>query len=522
MKKLRILFLLLAMLGGMLLGSNKVCADFYWKNDLSTLFKSNKATIYELNIRTFGAKDKNDDGIIDETKGETRGTFLNAIPYLDDLVKLGVNTIHLLPITPVGKTKALGTAGSLYAAASFNEINPQFVDKDTSMPLEDQARKYILECHKRKIRVIVDLPACGSYDLYMQHPEYFAKDKNGNSIIPSDWTDVRLLNSGTQNEINQDTYNLYAEFIDMMFDIGADGVRADVAELKTPLFWKKLISETKSRDSQFLFLAEVYTKQGERPSEFAPFTSYEKLLEAGFDGFYSDFSEIKNWKTPRDLYNCVSSNMAFLRKSNYQKSVISDFTTHDEVSPILTHGSQYSIMMAWLSATLPFNQYFTDGFSTGDNYIYRWANKKADISFTDDDYYFAHRGKLDIFNFSRKPYGGNQEILNNMFFAQRFRSMSGEAMYKGSFKPLRTSNAHVFAYKREFNKAKIIVIGNFDFENPAIKVKTYVSGVNRNLSSIPIKALDMPLINNGKIISNLLPGEIQVIYFEPLKKDDAK
>src|SRR5574344_2699513 len=124
MKKLRILFLLLAMSLGMLLG-NKGYADFYWKNDLSTLFKSNKATIYELNIRTFGAKDKNDDGIIDETKGETRGTFLNAIPYLDDLVKLGVNTIHLLPITPVGKTKALGTAGSLYAAASFSEINPQ-------------------------------------------------------------------------------------------------------------------------------------------------------------------------------------------------------------------------------------------------------------------------------------------------------------------------------------------------------------------------------------------------------------
>src|SRR5574344_14314 len=182
MKKLRILFLLLAMLGGMLLGSNKVCADFYWKNDLSTLFKSNKATIYELNIRTFGAKDKNDDGIIDETKGETRGTFLNAIPYLDDLVKLGVNTIHLLPITPVGKTKALGTAGSLYAASSFNQINNQLSDNMSGVSPINQAREFINECHKRSIRVIVDLPACGSYDLYMKHPEYFIKDKNGNPV----------------------------------------------------------------------------------------------------------------------------------------------------------------------------------------------------------------------------------------------------------------------------------------------------------------------------------------------------
>jgi hypothetical protein len=58
-------------------------------------------------------------------------------------------------------------------------------------------------------------------------------------------------------------------------------------------------------------------------------------------------------------------------------------------------------MIIWLSATLPVNSYFLDGFATGDTYLYQYRNKKAPKSYTDDDYYFVHLGKMDIFNFSR-------------------------------------------------------------------------------------------------------------------------
>jgi len=97
-----------------------------WNNDLRSLFQSKGAVIYALNIRTFNAKDKNQNGIIEENLGEERGTFLNAIDRLDELANWGINTIHVLPVTPVGKIKAQGTAGSLYSASSFNELNPQF------------------------------------------------------------------------------------------------------------------------------------------------------------------------------------------------------------------------------------------------------------------------------------------------------------------------------------------------------------------------------------------------------------
>ena len=178
-----------------------------WVNNLRRMFIRNSSIIYEINLRTFGAQDINKDGIIEFSDGEESGTFLNAIPRLDELAQKGINTIHVLPITPVGKTKALGTAGSLYSASSFNTINPQLVSDKSALSAQAQAKKFINEAHKKGISVIIDLPSCGSYDLYMERPELFVKDKTGQPVIPADWTDVRLLNAGPETAINQEVYN---------------------------------------------------------------------------------------------------------------------------------------------------------------------------------------------------------------------------------------------------------------------------------------------------------------------------
>ena len=154
-----------------------------WVNDLRRMYTRNSSVIYEINLRTFGAQDIDKNGIIDFENGEESGTFLNAIPRLSELAQKGINTIHVLPITPVGKTKALGTAGSLYSASSFNTINPQLVSDKSALPAKAQAQKFINEAHKLGIRVIIDLPSCGSYDLYMQRPELFVKDKSGQPVL---------------------------------------------------------------------------------------------------------------------------------------------------------------------------------------------------------------------------------------------------------------------------------------------------------------------------------------------------
>ena len=356
-------------------------------NNLRTNFLNNNSNIMGINIRSFNAKDLNGNEIIDEN--EENGNFINAIERLDEISALGINTLHILPITPVGKLKALGTAGSLYAISDFESINNQLVDKNSALSPKEQAKKFIEECHKRGIRVVIDLPSCGSYDMFMKHPELFIKNDKNLSIVPTDWTDVRLLNTGTDENLNQDVIDIHKKFIDMIISLGADGIRADVATIKPYKFWKEIIKYAREKDSEFMFLAEASDSWREPPSRYAEFTPYDELLKAGFDGYYGSFFNLKDWNA-KDFHEHIKFNNKLLKTYSEPKSVILSFTTHDEVSPVILHGEDFSIMISWLEAVLPYNPYIIDGFPYGDEYIYPWANMKAISTETDDDYYFVH------------------------------------------------------------------------------------------------------------------------------------
>jgi len=489
--------------------TNAYCADV-WVNDLRTLFTNNAAIIYEINLRTFNAQDTNKNGIIDFDEGEESGNFLNAISRLDELNTKGINTIHVLPVTSVGKTKALGTAGSLYSTLGFSTLNPQLKSEKSALPIESQARKFIEEAHNRNIRVIVDLPSCGSYDLYMQRPELFVKDKSGQPVIPADWTDVRLLNSGTETNINRDVYNLYRDFVDYMIELGADGIRADVATSKPANFWKELIDYSRKKDPQFLWLAEASESWKEPVSPYAIFTPYNKLLDVGFDGYYGSYFNLKNWKTGKEFIDNITATRNTVKKYSEPKSVIGSFTTHDELSPILINGPTFSEMIIWLNATLPLNAYYVDGFDTGDNYIYFWANKKARATYTDDEYYFVHRGKIDIFNFSRQPGGKNTKLKNEFIMANKFKSNIAPMLTHGNFTTLKANNPSVFAYYVSYGDASIVVIGNLNFRAEAKTTVNIPKLDNKNVV-IPIKISYPPINEKGKFKVRLTPGEIQVL-----------
>jgi len=493
-----------------------VMADSVWINNLRNTFLSNNAIIYAVNLRTFGAQDVNKDGIIDVSEGEESGNFLNAIARLDELQALGINTLHVLPIMSVGKTKALGTAGSLYAAASFDELNPQLKSERSALPIEEQAIKFINEAHKRGISVMIDVPACGSYDLYQKRPELFAKDENGQSITPSDWTDVRLLDGGTEANVNKAVYALYKDFVDYVIKLGADGIRADVAHSKPASFWKSLIDYSRRKDPQFMWLAESSDSWVDPVAPQAVFTSYDKLLEAGFDGFYGSYFNMKDWRKADELINHAKFVETLKTKFAQPKSVIGSFTTHDELSPVLINGLQYSDMILWLNATLPLNAYYVDGFPTGDNYVYLWGNKKARSTSTDDDYYFVHRGQLDIFNFSRQPGGKNEEFKRSFATANRLKASLAPILANGKFIPLKTNNSEVFAYAVNYNKAAVIVFGNMDFKKDN-EVVVKVPGYNEEQLTIPMKIVAPPISGKNKIEAQLHPGEIQVLLVSDLE-----
>jgi hypothetical protein len=488
-----------------------------WVNDLRRLFSNNSAIIYEINLRTFGAQDINKNGIIDFDDGEESGTFLNAIPKLSQLRQKGINTIHVMPITPVGKTKALGTAGSLYSASSFNSLNPQLGSKQTALSLKSQATKFIDEAHKNNIRVIIDLPSCGAYDLYLQRPELFLKDRAGQSVVPADWTDVRLFNVGTENAVNSNVYTLYKEFVDMVMSIGADGIRADVATNKPAKFWKDLIDYSRKKDPQFLWLAEASESWTEPVSSNAVFTPYNKLLQAGFDGYYGSYFNLKDFKTGKELINLIQTTNSNLEGYSDPKAVIGSFTTHDEMSPILVNGTSLSEMIIWLNATLPVNSYFVDGFDTGDNYIYMWANKEAFKTYTDDDEYFVHRGKIDIFNFSRALGGNNDDLLASFVFANNMKKQFITMINNGKFVPLKASAPSVFAYAISYNGQSIVVIGNLNFRN-IVDTEITVPKLSDDNTVLPIKIDSIPVIaKHGKIKVQMKAGETIILAIGDLE-----
>ena len=483
-------------------------------NDLRTMFLNNQANILGINIRSFNAKDTNGNEIIDP--GEQRGNFLNAIERLDEIKGLGINTIHVLPVTPTGKLKALGTAGSLYAIADFTGINEQLVDKTSNLPPKEQVKKFIDECHKRDIKVILDLPSCGSYDLFLKRPELFIKNDKNISIVPTDWTDVRLLNTGTDEKLNQDVYDEHKKFIDMVLSLGADGIRADVATIKPYRFWADIIKYTREKNPQFMFLAEASDSWREPPSKYAEFTPYDKLLQAGFDGYYGSFFNLKEWNA-NDLMEHIKFNNKLLKSYNTPKNVIMSFTTHDEVSPVILHGDEFSVMIEWLEAVLPFNPYSIDGFAYGDKYIYPWANGKAEYTETDDDTYFVHRGKLDIFNFSRVPKGGasgiNKKVLNNFKDAYKFRSENINLITNGELTPLKINDDKIFAFmisEKSKNPQRIIVLGNLDFKNTKDNIEIKIPKLSKDAFVELVHGDGSMIIHKRKLTTSLTPGEIEV------------
>lgn len=494
-----------------------------WVNDMRSLFLNNRAVIMAVNIRTFNANDKNKNDIVEIEKGEMPGTFINAIQRLDELRDLGINTIHLLPVTPVGKVKAIGTAGSLYAISDFTKLNPQLDDKSNDLSVYDEAKLFVKECHKRNIRVIFDLPSCGSYDMFLANPNLFMTDSQGQPLVPADWTDVRVFKvQNADGSLNDDVYLLYKSYIDMVQKIGADGIRADVATSKPFKFWQNLISYAKRNDKEFMFLAEASENWNEPIAKGVPFTPYHQLLEAGFDGWYGSFFDFKDCDSVENFSKQLSliSNIRkdFVMKKQ-PKAVIGSFATHDVESPINTGGMPYSNMVIWLQSTLPLNSYYVDGFQTGDAYQYKYANQKASKTYTDDDYYYVHKGKIDIFNYSRKPGGPNTDLLADFKMGNKLKLMSSEIINRGDLSFLNTGNPNIFAYIIKYRYSMILVIINKDLVYQSagkITLKDY----DIDDMIVPLKNTSMPTFKKKNLILNMAPGES--IVFLISKQDKSQ
>ena len=473
-----------------------------YKNNLRSMIQNNESVMLAIVPRIFNAKDLNGDDRISIKSGEQVGTFLNAIERLDELKDDGFNTIHVLPIHPTGKKNAMGTAGSLYSPLKFIEdngdlaIDPMLIDpKDPRTPKE-QFKAFIDECHKRNIKVMLDLPSCASVELFENEPELMAFGRNGEDKTPQGWEDIRMFEPWadiTKKTLNPASYEMHRQYVDACIDLGIDGIRADVARAKPTEFWDKLITYSHTKDPEFAWLAESYTYECASPMINMPFDRPEDLLNAGFDEYYGQYHIFHDWRSATEFNDYIKSNLDMSHKLPSGKSVIGSFLTHDDVSSMLHGGENFCKMTTVLQSTIPMcNPYYVDGFQTGDYYDYKYRDTVDPETRTDRKESNEHRFHLAIFNLARKPGGNSPDIERVIKGCTKMRQENLDVLADrhSSFIELdkrEDMNDQIITFARHNNGRTILVVAN---KNP-----------NRNVTGI----IEIPGLKKEQELVNMVP-----------------
>jgi len=212
------------------------------------------------------------------------GNFNGITARLDELKDLGVDTLWLMPIHPLGQQMKKGTLGSPYCVRDFYAVNPDY-------GTTNDFKNLVAEAHKRGIKVIMDIVAGHtSWDsVMMAHPEFYTKDGNGKMHPPyPDWTDVA--------ELDYRNADLRRYMIDMMKywlqNYGVDGFRCDTAFTVPVDFWEAAGVELDKINPQ----AVIITDSGAKPL----------LLSKAFDmdyagNFYESLNRVLSSEQPASL-----------------------------------------------------------------------------------------------------------------------------------------------------------------------------------------------------------------------------
>lgn len=253
---------------------------------------------------------------------------------LDHIQALGINTIWLMPIHPIGQ---LNSFGSPYCIRDFRSINPQLGE------MED-LKKLIAEAHKRDIAVILDWVAnhtSWDHSWITEHPDWYTKDAAGNIISPAgtNWTDVA--------DLNFDNAAMRLEMISTMEywikEVGVDGFRCDAADLVPFDFWKQAITSLKSTAGRDIILLA----EGSRENHFGA-------------GFHINFAW--DWYNTLKTVFTANGNPEMLYATNTSEYLIFApgkrklrFTTNHDLSneqtPLIVFGS-YDAAIAASVATI--------------------------------------------------------------------------------------------------------------------------------------------------------------------------
>ncbi len=221
---------------------------------------SRNAVIYEVNLRQF----------------TPQGTLNAFLPHIDRLKDLGVDILWFMPIHPISEDGRKGGLGSYYAVRDYKGVNPEFGNID-------DFRQVVKAAHDAGMKVIIDwVPNHSGRDnaWVKDHPEWYARNAEGEMYGPYDWTDVYKFDYSNPE--------MRAAMTDAMQywlrEADIDGFRCDVAGEVPVDFWNENRPQLESVKKDIFMLAEAPNPE---------------LMEHAFDMDY-------NWPM-KDLFSAISA-----------------------------------------------------------------------------------------------------------------------------------------------------------------------------------------------------------------------
>lgn len=187
--------------------------------------------MYEVNLRAFS----------------TSGTFAGVTARLDSIKALGVNTIWLMPIYPVGQLNSVGQLGSPYSVRNYKEVSSEYGTLD-------DLRNLVAQAHAKGMAVILDWVANHTAwdNPWIGNVTWYTRNQSGAITHPpgTNWLDVADLDY-SNNAMRRAMINAMKYWI---LAANVDGYRCDYADGVPYDFWKQAIDTLKAIPGRELVL----------------------------------------------------------------------------------------------------------------------------------------------------------------------------------------------------------------------------------------------------------------------------
>ena len=141
---------------------------------------THRAIVYNVFPRVTAAYDHAHDDVLDiEPSPEgwrDTGTLLKCIALLSYIRSLGINTVHLLPISTVGQDGKKGTLGSPYGIRNAYELDRKLAEPALGLDVDVLFAGFVEAAHRLGIRVVMEFVLRTSSrdgDWIGEHPEWF-------------------------------------------------------------------------------------------------------------------------------------------------------------------------------------------------------------------------------------------------------------------------------------------------------------------------------------------------------------